>query len=287
MPTKDPYEEVLGAYKAALTSNYDKFITIKDSNTPLIGKLCGSKKNLENAYDRLSSLPDEVKHLFLAWADSKLGTIVNPLSLEVNHRKGTSKGERDSKEFINNVTEREIRRNIVEGILGKTGALLAYMSSHDGFDPEVTKLGKQAYQEMLRHTADTLTNEGISVERVSIEGILPNLGVVPEVIGDNELTKVMSPIEEAMPNIGKISANDLPAAAKALADALFDKANTVANDVKAKYSEVVKELPSNTWSTTTKVAVGIAATGILGLIGYGLYKIISDDDTTIVISEEK
>lgn len=287
MPTKDPYEEVLGAYKAALESNYDKFITIKDSNTPLIGKLCGSKKNLENTYDRLSSLPDEVKHLFLAWADSRLGTVVNPLSLEVSHRKGTSKGEKDSKEFINNVTEREIRRNIVEAILGKTGALLAYMSSHDGFDPEITKLGKQAYQEMLKHTADTLSNEGISIERISIEGILPNLGVVPEVIGDNELSKVMSPIEDAMPNIGKISANDLPAAAKALADALLDKANTVANDVKSKYNEVVKELPSNTWSTSTKVAVGVAATGILGLIGYGLYKLISDDDTTIVISEEK
>lgn len=287
MPTKDPYEEVLGAYKAALESNYDKFITIKDSNTPLIGKLCGSKKNLENAYDRLSSLPDEVKHLFLAWADSKLGTIVNPLSLEVSHRKGTSKGDKDSKEFINNVTEREIRRNIVEAILGKTGALLAYMSSHDGFDPEVTKLGKQAYQKMLKHTADTLTNEGISVERVSIEGILPNLGVVPEVIGDNELTKAMSPIEDAIPNIGKISASDVPGAAKALADALLDKANTVANDVKAKYSEVVKELPSSTWSTSTKVAVGVVATGILGLIGYGLYRLLSDDDTTIVISEEK
>ena len=287
MPTKDPYEEVLGAYKAALESNYDKFITIKDSNTPLIGKLCGSKKNLESAYDRLSTLPDEVKHLFLAWADSRLGTMVNPLSLEVSHRKGTSKGDKDSKEFINNVTEREIRRNIVEAILGKTGALLAYMSSHDGFDPEVTKLGKQAYQEMLKRTADTLTNEGISVERVSIEGILPNLGVVPEVIGDNELTKVMSPIEDAIPNIGKISASDVPGAAKALADALLDKANTVANDVKAKYSEVVKELPSNTWSTSTKVAVGVVATGILGLIGYGLYRLLSDDDTTIVISEEK
>lgn len=287
MPTKDPYEEVLGAYKAALESNYDKFITIKDSNTPLIGKLCGSKKNLENTYDRLSSLPDEVKHLFLAWADSKLGTIVNPLSLEVSHRKGTSKGDKDSKEFINNVTEREIRRNIVEAILGKTGALLAYMSSHDGFDPEVTKLGKQAYQEMLKHTADTLTNEGISVERVSIESILPNLGVVPEVIGDNELSKVISPIEDAIPNIGKISAGDVTGAAKALADALLDKANTVANDVKARYSEVVKELPSNTWSTSTKVAVSVAATGILGLIGYGLYKLLSDDDTTIVISEEE
>ena len=287
MPTKDPYEEVLGAYKAALESNYDKFITIKDSNTPLIGKLCGSKKNLENTYDRLSSLPDEVKHLFLAWAESKLGTIVNPLSLEVSHRKGTSKGERDSKEFISNVTEREIRRNIVEAILGKTGALLAYMSSHDGFDPEVTKLGKQAYQEMLKHTADTLENEGISVERVSIESILPNLGVVPEVIGDNELTKTMSPIEDAIPNIGKISASDVPAAAKALADALLDKANSVANDVKARYNEVVKELPSNTWSTSTKVAVSVVATGILGLIGYGLYRLLSDDDTTIVISEEK
>ena len=168
MPTKDPYEQVLGAYKAALTSDYDKFITIKDSNTPLIGKLCGSKKNLENAYERLSSLPDEVKHLFLAWADSKLGTIVNPLSLEVSHRKGTSKDVKDSKEFMSNVTEREIRRNIVEGILGKTGALLAYMTSHDGFDPEVTKLGKQAYQEMLRHTADTLESEGISIERILI-----------------------------------------------------------------------------------------------------------------------
>lgn len=287
MPTKDPYEEVVGAYKAALESNYDKFITIKDSNTPLIGKLCGSKKNLESAYDRLSTLPDEVKHLFLAWADSKLGTIVNPLSLEVSHRKGTSKGDKDSKEFINNVTEREIRRNIVEAILGKTGALLAYMSSHDGFDPEVTKLGKQAYQEMLKHTADTLTNEGISVERVSIESILPNLGVVPDVIGDTELTKATSPIEDAIPNIGKISASDVPGAAKALADALLDKANTVANDVKAKYSEVVKELPSNTWSTSTKVAVGVVATGILWLIGYGLYRLLSDDDTTIVISEGK
>ena len=97
----------------------------------------------------------------------------------------------------------------------------------------------------------------------------------------------MSPIEDAIPNIGKISASDVPGAAKALADALLDKANTVANDVKAKYSEVVKELPSNTWSTSTKVAVGVVATGILGLIGYGLYRLLNNDDTTIVISEEK